>query len=387
MRKRPTWRKDTATRVVFCPRQVTTRTRNTSRPTPSDGGQHETEPPIPPLTNALSDLGWTNHFAAQLDEADPAIPARVTEVQRDQLVLLNTKGPTSAVTPDETGTYAVGDWVLIDGPRVTRLLDRSTEIARRGAGPSAGRQLIAANVDTLAIVTSCNADFNEARLERYLAMCASAGCLPLIVLTKADTATDPVAYVRKAQALSPIVTAIAINTHTQADTLNAWCKDGQTLALVGSSGVGKTTIQNVLTGVQALTQDIREDDAKGRHTTTSRALRPTLAGGWLIDTPGMRELALSDASEGIDAVFSDVTDLIADCKFTDCAHQSEPGCAVQAAIATGDLDPDRLARWRKLLAEDLHNTETIAQTRARHKSREKMYNEGKKRSKHKRRER
>lgn len=303
---------------------------------------------------------------------------------RDQVVGLTTNGPDTFVTPDETGLYAVGDWVLTDGPKVTRRLERTTEIARRAAGPQGGRQLIAANVDTLAIVTSCNDDFNVARLERYLAMSASAGCLPLIVLTKADMTDDPKSYVRRAEALSPLVTAIAINAHDEADLLAPWCKNGQTLALVGSSGVGKTTLQNHLTGVQALTQDIREDDAKGRHTTTSRALRPTLAGGWLIDTPGMRELALSDASDGIDAVFSDVTDLLGQCKFNDCAHQSEPGCAIQAAIAAGDLDPDRLDRWRKLLREDEINTQSIAQARARGKSMQKMYNEGKKRSKHKR---
>lgn len=334
--------------------------------------------------HTLADLGWSAAFASQRDVEDTATPARVTEVMRDHLVLLAESGPTTAITPDETGLYAVGDWVLFDGPKVLRRLDRTTEIARRGAGPQAGRQLIAANVDTLAIVSSCNADFNVARLERYLAMCASAGCLPLVVLTKADLCDDPAAYVRQAEALSPLVTALAINVHQEADVLTPWCKKGQTLALVGSSGVGKTTIQNALTGVTALTQDIREDDAKGRHTTTSRALRPTLAGGWLIDTPGMRELALLDAGQGIDAVFADVTDLIDQCKFTDCAHETEPGCAVQAAIAAGDLDAGRLDRWRKLSREDLYNTETIAQTRARHKSREKMYNAGKKRSKHKR---
>lgn len=303
---------------------------------------------------------------------------------RDQLILLGEDGPATAVTPDETGHYAVGDWVAYEGPKVTQRFERTTEIARRGAGPQAGRQLIAANVDTLAIVTSCNADFNVARLERYLAMASSAGCLPLIVLTKADMAEDPASYIKQAEALSPIVTALALNSKSEADLLMPWCKGGQTLALVGSSGVGKTTLQNALTGQIALTQDIREDDAKGRHTTTSRALRPTLAGGWLIDTPGMRELALSDASDGIDAVFSDVTDLIPQCKFNDCAHDSEPGCAVQAAIAAGDLDPDRLDRWRKLIREDQHNTETIAQARARYKSLQKMYNTGKKRSKHKR---
>ncbi len=335
---------------------------------------------------SLAALGWTASFSSQVDTPSSLSPARVTEVKRDHLSLLTTQGPTTAITPDETGHYAVGDWVLVDGAKVAHRLERTTEIARRGAGPQAGRQLIAANVDTLAIVSSCNADFNVARLERYLAMASSAGCLPLIVLTKADTCDAPEDFARQAEALSPLVTAITLNAKTEASKLEPWCKNGQTLALVGSSGVGKTTLQNALTGVTDITQDIREDDAKGRHTTTARALRPTLAGGWLIDTPGMRELALSDASEGIDAVFSDITDLIPSCKFNDCAHQSEPGCAVQAAIADGTLDPDRLERWRKLLREDEINSQSIAQAHARSRSLQKMYNEGKKRSKHKRKQ-
>ena len=143
-------------------------------------------------------------------------------------------------------------------------------------------------------------------------------------------------------------------------------------------------MQNQLTGITALTQDIREDDAKGRHTTTSRALRPTLAGGWLIDTPGIRELQLSDAADGIEAVFSDVTDLIGTCRFSDCAHVSEPGCAVQAAIAAGTLDPERLVRWQKLSREDQFNSESIAQRHARVRSFGKMAKQGKLRMKHKR---
>ncbi len=166
--------------------------------------------------------------------------------------------------------------------------------------------------------------------------------------------------------------------------LNAWCGPGQTLALVGSSGVGKTTIQNRLTGVTALTQDIREDDAKGRHTTTSRSLRPTLAGGWLIDTPGIRELQLSDAADGIEAVFSDVTDLLGQCRFSDCTHETEPGCAIQGAIAAGALDPERLARWRKLAREDRFNSESMAQTRARGRQFNKLHKVGKTRAKFKR---
>jgi ribosome biogenesis GTPase / thiamine phosphate phosphatase len=339
-------------------------------------------------THTLADLGWSDHFARQLLADCAGRPARVTDVSRSDLTCLAEAGPVSLAPPDSTGLYAVGDWVLVDGHRITLRLDRTTELARRAAGPTAERQLIAANVDTLAIVTSCNADFNPARLERYLAMAAAGGCLPLIVLTKADQVDDAVAYVKTAARLSPVVTAFAINAHDPGDVarLNAWCGPGQTLALVGSSGVGKTTLQNALTGVMAATQGIREDDAKGRHTTTARALRPTLAGGWLIDTPGIRELQLSNAADGIDAVFADVTELIGTCRFSDCAHVSEPGCAVQAAIAAGTLDEGRLRRWQKLQREDQHKSESVADHHARERKFTKLVKQGKARMQHKRRD-
>jgi ribosome biogenesis GTPase / thiamine phosphate phosphatase len=335
---------------------------------------------------ALADLGWSAFFEQQRDSAGTGSPARLLEVKRDHVVGLTPSGQVILVTPDSTGAYAVGDWVLHDNGKVSARLDRHTEIARRAAGPLAARQLIAANVDTLAIVTSCNDDFNVARLERYLAMATQAGCLPLVVLTKADQARDPADFARTAARLSPLLTALTLNAKDpeDADRLAAWCGPGQTLALVGSSGVGKTTLQNHLTGITALTQDIREDDAKGRHTTTARALRRTRAGGWLIDTPGMRELALSDAAEGIDAVFADVTDLIPRCRFNDCAHDGEPGCAVQAAIAAGTLDPGRLDRWKKLVREDQFNSETVSEARLRSRKLGRLYKGGKARAKAKR---
>lgn len=330
----------------------------------------------------LTGLGLSAHFARQIEIDAEVTPARIAEVARDHVIALTEAGPLALVTPDSTGGYAVGDWVLHDGARVTALLDRQTEIRRKAAGPQAGSQLIAANVDTLGIVTSCNADFNIARLERYLALAAQSDCLPLIVLTKADLADDPRDFERQAERLSPLVTAIALNAKDGEDAarLAPWCGRGQTLALVGSSGVGKTTLQNHLTGLAEATQDIREDDAKGRHTTTARALRPTLHGGWLIDTPGIRELALAEAAEGIDAVFAEIVELARSCRFNDCAHETEPGCAVKAAIEAGSLDPGRLERWRKLQREDRYNSESIAEARARYRRLNKMYKVGKARS-------
>jgi ribosome biogenesis GTPase len=326
------------------------------------------------LTNdTLAGLGWSDHFERQLRDEDRALtPARIAEVHRARLNVLAADGPHQLVPTEASGAYAVGDWVLSDGEKAQRRLTPTSDIARRAAGHTAEAQRIAANIDTLAIVTSCNADFNVARLERYLAMAHSAGCLPLIVLTKSDRAEGTAAadYLRRAGRLSPLVQAIALDATEpeEAERLMAWCRDGQTLALVGSSGVGKTTLRNALTGEFAETQGIREDDARGRHTTTTRSLVATRSGGWLVDTPGMRELQLIGAEEGINAVFEDIETLAQTCHYRDCAHMSEPGCAVQAAVREGKLDPDRLARWDKLIREDRHNNESVAETRARGKS-------------------
>ena len=306
----------------------------------------------------LEDLGWSEHFAQQI--SPPETPARVSGVTRNGITALALNGTIALTTPLPTGFYAVGDWVIYEGALVTRLLERTTTIARRAVGDTAARQLIAANVDHLAIVTSCNADFNPARLERYLALCASAGARPLVILTKADLASDaaePEVLRQMAETLAPNVMAMTLNAKDPSDVarLAEFCQKGQTLALIGSSGVGKTTLQNGLTGLNEATAAIRDDDAKGRHTTTARALRQTLAGGWLIDTPGIRELRLSDAYDGIEAVFADLIALSHLCKFSDCSHVHEPGCAMQKAVEEGQLDPLRIARWKKLLAEDLEN--------------------------------
>ena len=328
----------------------------------------------------LSDLGWSDHFASQLESDDASLtPARIAEVHRDRLSVLTEAGEISLHPREAAGAYAVGDWVLSDGQSALRRLEPTTDVIRRAAGHGVATQRIAANVDTIGIVTSCNEDFNIARMERYLALVSASGALPLVILTKADMCDDAQVFVTRAERLSPLVTAIALNAKDpeDAERLARWCSKAQTLALLGSSGVGKTTLRNHLTGETAATQGIRADDAKGRHTTTSRALRPTLTGGWLIDTPGMRELQLSDASEGIGAVFDDIEDLATQCRFNDCAHDKEPGCAVKAALESGTLDAERVARWQKLRREDSYNSETIAESRARHRSFQRMVNEAK----------
>ena len=318
---------------------------------------------------SYADLGWNAFFARQAN-AETAKPFRVAEVHRTSIAALSPEGPVTLHTTNEAGKIAVGDWVTAEEGIVTHVFERQSNLKRRAPGTDAREQLIAANVTTLGIVSSCNADFNESRLERYLVLAADAGCLPLVVLTKADQTDTPDAYVRKAEQLSPLLTAIAIDATDPVDTerLHAWCRTGDTFALVGSSGVGKTTIRNSLTGGDAATRDIREDDAKGKHTTTTRSLVRTKSGGWLIDTPGMRALRLSDVSEGIEEVFNDLATLAEQCRFRDCSHVSEPGCAIQVEISAGRIDPDRLRRWQKLLHEDVRNSETLSQSRTRSKA-------------------
>lgn len=329
------------------------------------------------MTLTLSDLGWSNFFLRQSDPDGETVPLRLTHIHRDRVEAIGPEGAESltVTAPLDTGDLAVGDWVAVDPEcRVMHLYDRQTLLSRRAAGTDARVQLIAANVDTLLIVSSCNADFNPARLERYMALARGAGSYPVVVLTKADLCNDPDSYRRKAEALAPMLSVLCVNAHdaTEIAQIAGWIGRGQTGALVGSSGVGKTTLLNGLTGGAAATQGIREDDAKGRHTTTARSLRRVTGGGWIIDTPGMRALRLQDSAEGIGDVFAEITELAEDCRFSDCQHDTEPGCAVQRAIAAGGLDPERLTRWRKLLREDARNSESVAQARARDRAFGKM---------------
>jgi len=322
---------------------------------------------------SLADLGWSGFYLSQLDLDDLALPRlRVAQVHRTRIAALGQSGPADLALPPDlpAGQIAVGDWVLVDGAgRVVRCLDRQSLLARRAAGTGAERQLIAANVDTLLITTSCNADFNTSRLERYLALSAEAGCEPVLVLTKADMA-EAAPYLARAAALQRGVAVVALDARSADNParLANWCRKGQTVALAGSSGVGKSTLAASLTGSAERAAPIRDDDARGRHTTTWRTMLPMLQGGWIIDSPGMRALRLTDAADGIDRLFADVTDLAAACRFRDCQHDTEPGCAVQAAVAAGEVAADRLSHWRKLRREDRFNSETLHQAHARHRA-------------------
>lgn len=323
-----------------------------------------------PAATRLSQLGWQPFFAQQL-EADALTetpPVRITEVHRSGLVCL---GETLNVEVPPDDDLTVGDWLLYDAehPKDSVRLERTSLIQRVAAGRLKYVQLIAANVDTVFIVTSANADFNIARLERYIALCFEADVDPVILVTKPDLTDDAEDYLARAAAISDRVPALAINAKKDdvAECLSDWAKPGRTVAFLGSSGVGKSTLTNALAGTELDTQGVREDDAKGRHTTRHRQLYLTENGPAVLDTPGMRELQLTDVAAGISELFEDIEDLATRCKFRDCAHESEPGCAVQAAIASGDLDPARLERFRKLAAEETHNRESIAEKRARQK--------------------
>ncbi len=330
----------------------------------------------------LNSLGWRPFFTQQLDasEFDACTPVRVTAVHRSELHVIGPGIETSVPpirTDIEEDRATIGDWLLIDkhSHRIVRRLERLSLFKRRAPGTGRSIQLIAANVDTMMIVSSCNEDFNIARLERYLAVAREADVTPVIVLTKADLADAPDDYRRQAEALMPllVVETLDATDPLEVKVLNAWCGPGQTLAFVGSSGVGKSTLTNTLLGISDIaTQAIRDDDAKGRHTTTHRAMYQLPMGGWVIDTPGIRELQLTDVSEGIADLFGDIEELVAKCRFHDCQHETEPDCAVREAIEDGSLDEERFKRWGKLNRENERNSRTIAQAREKDRSFTKM---------------
>ena len=255
-------------------------------------------------TFSLHQLGWRTEYAQHLELADfeAGYPARVMAVHRSGLSVLSSRGLGALALPPHLVDVGVvvGDWVLVEhhADRVLRLLHRQSLMARVAAGEDHRRQSIAANLDVLFIVSSCNDDFNPSRLERYLMLALDAEVTPVVVLTKADQSDDASGYVAVAQDLLSSVAVLAVNAtdSVSVSQLAPWLAPGKTVAFVGSSGVGKSTLTNsVIGGAAQRTGGIREDDAKGRHTTTSREMFPTASGAWVIDTPGMRELQLGVA--------------------------------------------------------------------------------------------
>ena len=306
-----------------------------------------------PVTE-LSFLGW--------DRSDEpphgAVLARVARVDRGRLTVLTAEGerrvvPGKALHGSELGGPAVGDWVVLRGELATEILPRRSAFVRTVAGRTSAAQVIAANVDVVLVVDALTMDARLRRVERYLAVAWSSGATPVVVLTKADLCDDVEAAVDavREDALGVDVLPVSSVTGEGLAAVQAMLGPGRTAAMVGPSGVGKSSLANALAGrTVAGTHEIRED-GRGRHTTTARELHVLPGGGLLIDTPGMRELALYDDADGVQTAYADVTELAALCRFRDCGHRGEPGCAVAAAIDDGRLDPARFSAWRKLQAE------------------------------------
>lgn len=266
-----------------------------------------------------------------------------------------------------------GDWAIID-----EVLPRRTVLQRKTAGRDVERQIIASNVDVAYIVQGCDADYNLRRLERYLITVRDGGVTPRFVLNKADLASAEQRAVMTEQILArfPDMTPLFVSTVSGEglDTLAESMEPGQTVCLLGSSGVGKTTILNALLGESRhATGAVRESDQRGRHTTTRRHVEQLANGALIIDTPGMRELGVLAEEDGLSSTFSDIEMLAGSCRFSDCSHESETGCAVLEAVESGEIDPDRLSSWRKLNRESERHLLSIAEKRRKDKSQGKLY--------------
>ncbi|GIX34487.1 MAG: putative ribosome biogenesis GTPase RsgA [Lysobacteraceae bacterium] len=311
-------------------------------------------------------LGWRDELpaAAALEGARGRL-ARVIEQHRAGYRVSDGLAEIRALSPpqwarkgwDPEARAVVGDWVLLEPTedRIARLLPRRTLVARAAAGEHFRRQPIAANIDTVFVVSGLDRDFNPRRLERYLLLVRAAGCEPVIVLTKRDLCEN---LGERLQALDPLrgqgvtVTAVDARDPGAREALAPWLGPGQTVVLVGSSGAGKSTLTNTLLGLaRQKTAAVRAADSRGRHTTTHRSLIPLPCGACLIDTPGMRELKLTGEEELAEGGFQDIEQLAARCRFRDCRHQAEPGCAVRQALDAGALDPARWAQYCKLQDE------------------------------------
>lgn len=323
-------------------------------------------------SNELSRLGWRPFFQQQVGLEHWDYPVwRVAAQHRNRVELLGAAGAAELALEPGMPAVTVGDWLLLTPEgRFLRLLERQSLFRRKAPGRKVDEQLIAANVDTLFIVTSLNEDFSLNRIERYLSLAHEARVEPVVVLSKADLCADPAARQREVQRLDPLLAVETVNCLDPGEIhkLLAWCGTGRTVALMGSSGVGKSTLVNTLLG--GAVQDtgaIRAKDGTGRHVTTGRSLHRMKEGGLLLDTPGLRELQLADCDDGVHSTFAEITALAARCRFGDCRHGGEPGCAVQEAIAHGEVDARRLSSYLKLLREQAFNSATLAEKRARDK--------------------
>ncbi len=315
-------------------------------------------------------FGWDDFFESQItDNVNTLYPARViceernlyrVQIAKDKVIMATISGKVQHNAVTRVDYPAVGDWVMLepsgqsDRAMINQVLQRKTIVQRKQAGLTSDMQILSTNVDNIFITSAVNHDLNYRRIERYLAIARDAGSTPVVLLTKADTAADIAQVIAGVENEFPGVSVYALSKENfeSAEFFKDYLKKGTTSVVIGSSGVGKSTLVNFLINSDEIkTQTARGDDWKGRHTTTSRNLYVSRYGGLIIDTPGMRELQLSDHSEGISSQFSDVEDLMTSCRFSDCLHATEPGCAIIKGLADGSLPQERWQNYLKLQAE------------------------------------
>src|SRR5438876_2261495 len=323
--------------------------------------------------DALRDLGWSAFFERQWSDQDRAAhtPARVVEEHKGVHRLMTERGEVGGEVPGRMRHLAggpddlpaVGDWLAVRSrwperrATIIRILERRTKLSRLAAGAETKEQVLAANLDTVFLVCGLDGDFNPRRIERYLVLLWESGARPVLLLNKADLCSTPEMKVAQARAAAPAVELHVVSAlrGSGLEALRTYLGPGQTVALVGSSGAGKSTLVNRLAGadLQRIAAT-RESDDRGRHATTSRTLIVLPDGGLLIDTPGLRELALWDGSAGLEQAFEEIERLAQECRFRDCRHRGEPLCAVRRALEDGSLDPERFASYAKLERERAH---------------------------------
>ena len=312
----------------------------------------------------LEDIGWDAFFAEAFEPyaADNLIPARVSARHHGPCELFTERGPMGGLPAGKLSDDelpAVGDWVAVrpvDGERkavIEAVLPRRTSFSRKEAFQRTVEQVVAANVDTVFIVTAFGFDLNPRRLERYLISAWDSGATPVIVVNKSDVAADPEAELVEVEpvAMGVPLHPVSAVTGDGLDALDPYLEQGRTIALLGSSGVGKSTLVNRFAGREVLATADTSAGGRGRHTTSHRELVPLPSGAILLDTPGMRELQIWAGEDVLDTTFSEISELAAECKFSDCAHEGEPGCAIRAALSDGKLSQERWDSFRKLQRE------------------------------------
>ena len=313
---------------------------------------------------ALQPLGWKPFFQHQIavDDWESMVPLRVAEVHRSELRGLGAEGPVVVEFPHHerwSESVTVGDWVLArrEGTQLylAQVLERQNGIYRKASGTEVGEQWISANLDSAFIVMGCDANFNLSRLERYLALVLESQVEPVVVLTKADE-NEQAQTLRDQLPAQFVSHAVDARDPQQTAVLLRYLGEGQSITLMGSSGVGKSTLINTFLGEERLaTRDVREGDQRGRHTTTSRQLIQLPTGGVVIDTPGMRELQLPGVEDGLEQLYGDIEALAGQCRFRDCSHRAEDGCRVREALASGELEERRWANYCKMLREQAYH--------------------------------